>query len=37
MRKQKNPIIAYTIVPYRDGYAADWFTRYEIIESPFHS
>ena len=22
---------------YRDGYAADWFTRYEIIESPFHS
>ena len=21
---------------YRDGYAAGWFTRYEIIESPFH-
>jgi len=21
---------------YQDGYAAGWFTRYEIIESPFH-
>jgi len=21
---------------YRDGYAAGWFTRYEIIESPLH-
>ena len=21
---------------YRDGYAAGWFTRYDIIESPLH-
>lgn len=22
---------------YRDGYAAGWFTRYEIIESPLYA
>ena len=32
-----DPSAQVRLSAYRDGYAAGWFTRYEIIESPLYA